>query len=72
MVKFNPKFNCSLKLLQIRIFKHALNHTLAIDIYKVLLNKGQSLYHNCEMCILVFDITSPETFIVWNHGILNF
>ena len=42
MVKFNPKFDSSLKLCKLEVFKHALNHTLGIDIYKVLWNKSQN------------------------------
>ena len=42
MVKFNPKFDSSLKLCKLEVFKHALSHTLGIDIYKVLWNKSQN------------------------------
>ena len=42
MVKFNPKFDSSLKHCKLEVFKHALNHTLGIDIYKVLWNKSQN------------------------------
>ena len=42
MVKFNPKFDSSLSYCKLEVFKHALNHTLGIDIYKVLWNKSQN------------------------------
>ena len=42
MAKFHQKFDSSLKLCKLEIFKHALNNTLGIDIYKVLWNKSQN------------------------------
>ena len=42
MVKFNPKFDSSLAYCKLEVFKHALNHTMGIDIYKVLWNKSQN------------------------------
>ena len=42
MVKFNPKFDSSLSYCKLEVFKHALNHTLGIDIYKVLWNKSKN------------------------------
>jgi FKBP12-rapamycin complex-associated protein len=42
MVRFNPKFDSSLSYCKLEVFKHALNHTLGIDLYKVLWNKSQN------------------------------
>ena len=42
MVKFNPKFDSSLSPCKLEVFKHALSHTLGIDIYKVLWNKSRN------------------------------
>ena len=42
MAKFHPKFDSALKHVKLEVFKHALNNTLGIDIYKVLWNKSQN------------------------------
>ena len=42
MAKFHQKFDTSLKLCKLEVFKHALNNTLGIDLYKVLWNKSQN------------------------------
>ena len=42
MVKFNPKFDKSSSMVKLEVFKHALNNTLGIDLYKVLWNKSQN------------------------------
>ena len=42
MAKFHQKFDTALKHCKLEVFKHALNNTLGIDIYKVLWNKSQN------------------------------
>ena len=42
MAKYNPKFDSSSSMTKLEVFKHALNHTLGIDLYKVLWNKSQN------------------------------
>ena len=42
MAKFNPKFDTSLSMTKLEVFKYALYNTLGIDLYKVLWNKSQN------------------------------
>ena len=42
MEKFYPKFDKSLSITKLEVFKHALNNTMGIDLYKVLWNKSQN------------------------------
>ena len=42
MENFNQKFDTSLSMNKLEIFKYALNNTLGIDLYKVLWNKSQN------------------------------
>ena len=39
---FYPKFDVSLSMTKLEVFKHALNNTMGIDLYKVLWNKSQN------------------------------
>jgi FKBP12-rapamycin complex-associated protein len=42
MATFNPKFDMSLKMTKLEVFKHALYNTVGIDLYKVFWNKSQN------------------------------
>ena len=42
MAKFNPKFDSSLSMTKLEVFKYALYNTLGIDLYKVIWNKSQN------------------------------
>ena len=42
MAKHNPKFDTSLSMTKLEVFKYALDNTLGIDLYKVLWNKSQN------------------------------
>ena len=42
MAKFNDKFDTSLSMTKLEVFKYALYNTLGIDLYKVLWNKSQN------------------------------
>ena len=42
MDKFNPKFDTSSSMTKLEVFKHALNNTMGLDLYKVLWNKSQN------------------------------
>ena len=42
MASFNRNFDSSLRMNKLEIFKHALNNTSGLDLYKILWNKSQS------------------------------
>ena len=42
MAKFHPKFDLSLSMTKLEVFKYALDNTLGVDLYKVLWNKSQN------------------------------
>ena len=42
MAKFNPKFDSSLCMTKLEVFKYSLYNTLGIDLYKVIWNKSQN------------------------------
>jgi len=42
MINFNPNFDSSTSMSKLETFKHSLNHTLGIDLYKILWNNSES------------------------------
>ena len=42
MARFNPKFDTSLSMTKLEVFKYSLDNTLGVDLYKVLWNKSQN------------------------------
>ena len=42
MARFNPKFDTSLCMTKLEVFRYSLDNTLGVDLYKVLWNKSQN------------------------------
>ena len=42
MTNFNPKFDTSTSMIKLETFKHSLNNTLGVDLYKILWNNSQN------------------------------